>query len=348
MEIRNVGASGLKVSSLCLGALTFGEAEESAMFYQVGCDERTAIGIMNRALDAGINFFDTADVYGPDGLSEQIIGRWFDAQHRRDEVVLATKFGFRMAPGPLGTGAARRRIMRCAEQSLRRLKTDRIDLYQVHVQDNDTPEEETLRALDDLVHQGKVLYIGASNYAAYRLAESLGISERGNLARYVSLQARYNLVARQLDREHLPLCAAHGLGLLPYSPLGGGLLSGKYGRDRTPPPGARVTQWTERYGNRPPLWPDFATERNWRIVEALAAVAEELGASPAQVALAWLLHKPQVASVILGVRSLAQLEDNLKAAELILPEPAMRRLDEVSGTELDYPYDFLTEIQGRW
>lgn len=348
METRNVGASGLKVSSLCLGALTFGEHDDSSMLYEVGCDEKTACAIMDKAVDSGINFFDTADVYGPDGLSERIIGRWFETGGRRDEVVLATKFGFRMAPGPLGTGAARARIMRCAEQSLRRLKTDRIDLYQVHVQDVETPEEETLRALDDLVRQGKVLYIGASNYAAYRLVESLGISERGNLARYVSLQARYNLVARQLDREHLPLCAHHGLGLLPYSPLGGGLLSGKYGRDRTPPPGARVTQWTERYGNRPPMWPDFATERNWRIVEALAAVAEELGASPAQVALAWLLHKPQVASVILGVRSLAQLEDNLKAAELMLPEPAMRRLDEVSATELDYPYDFLTEIQGRW
>ena len=348
MEYRNLGGSGLKVSSLCLGALTFGEHDDSSMLYEVGCDEKTASRVMSAALDAGVSFFDTADVYGPDGLSERIIGRWFEATDRRDEVVLATKFGFRMAPGPHGTGAAARRVKRSAEDSLRRLKTDRIDLYQVHVQDVETPEEETLRALDDLVHQGKVLYIGASNYAAYRLAASLGISERANLARYVALQARYNLVARQLEREHLPLCATQGLGLLPYSPLGGGLLSGKFGRDRTPPPGARVTQWTERYGNRPPMWPDFATERNWRIIEAVAAVAEELGASPAQVSLAWLLHKPGVASVILGVRSLAQLEDNLKAAELALPEAAMRRLEEVSATELDYPYDFLSEIQGRW
>ena len=348
MEYRNLGVSGLKVSSLCLGALTFGEHDESSMFYEVGCDEQTAFGIMNRALDAGVNFFDTADVYGPDGLSERIIGRWFEAESRRDEVVLATKFGFRLAPGPLGTGASRRQIMRCAEDSLRRLRTDRIDLYQVHVQDIETPEEETLRALDDLVRQGKVLYIGASNYAAYRLAQSLCLSERGQLARYVSYQARYNLLARHLEREHLPLCANQGLGILPYSPLGGGLLSGKYGADRTPPPGARVTKWTERYGNRPPLWPDFATERNWRIVETVASVAEALGASSAQVSLAWLLHKPQVASVILGVRSVAQLEDNLKAAELALPPEAMRRLDEVSASELGDPYDYLTEIQGRW
>ena len=348
MEYRNLGVSGLKVSSLCLGALTFGEHDESSMFYEVGCDEQTAFGIMNRALDAGVNFFDTADVYGPDGLSERIIGRWFEAESRRDEVVLATKFGFRLAPGPLGTGASRRRIMRCAEDSLRRLRTDRIDLYQVHVQDIETPEEETLRALDDLVRQGKVLYIGASNYAAYRLADSLRIGEVENLARYVTLQARYNLVARELEREHVPLCATRGLGVLPYSPLGGGFLSGKYGPDQPPPRGARVTKWTERYGPRPPLWPQFATERNWGIVEAVKSVAIELGATPAQVSLAWLLQRPLVASVIIGVRSLAQLEDNVKAAETALPDAQMRKLNEASEIEPGDPYYFLTEIQGRW
>ena len=345
MEYRNLGASGVKVSSLCLGALTFGEVEESAMFYQVGCDEKTAVSIMNRSLDAGINFFDTADVYGS---SEEIIGRWFDAQHRRDEVVLATKFGSRMAPGPLGIGAARRRIMRCAEDSLRRLKTDRIDLYQVHVQDVETPEEETLRALDDLVHQGKVLYIGASNYAAYRLTESMYTSAGEGLARYVSFQARYNLITRELEREHIPLCARHGLCVLPFSPLAGGFLSGKYGPDQAGPKGARVTEWTERYGAAVPLWPPFATERNWRIIEAVKSVASEIGASAAQVALAWILQRPQVASAIIGVRSLAQLEDNLKAAELTLPDEATGRLDAASASDLDYPYDFLTEIQGRW
>ena len=348
MDYRNLGGSGVKVSSLCLGSLTFGEHDESSMLYEVGCDEKTAFLIMNKAVDSGVNFFDTADVYGPDGLSERIIGRWFEAEHRRDEVVLATKFGFRLAPGPLNAGASRRRIMRCAEDSLRRLRTDRIDLYQVHVQDIETPEEETLRALDDLVRQGKVLYIGASNYAAYRLADSLRIGEVENLARYVTLQARYNLVARELEREHVPLCAARGLGVLPYSPLGGGLLSGKYGPDQAPPPGARVTKWTERYGPKSPLWPQFATERNWRIVDAVQSAANGLGATPAQVSLAWLLRKPQVASVIIGVRSLAQLEDNLKAAETALPDEEMRKLDEASTFELGDPYDFLTEVQGRW
>ncbi len=348
MDYRNLGASGVKVSSLCLGALTFGEHDESSMLHQVGCDEKTAHRIMDEALNSGVTFFDTADVYGPDGLSEQIIGRWFDAQHRRDEVVLATKFGFRMAPGPLGTGAARRRIMRCAEDSLRRLKTDRIDLYQVHVQDVETPEEETLRALDDLVHQGKVLYIGASNYAAYRLTESLYTSAGGGLARYVTFQARYNLITRELEREHIPLCARHGLGVLPYSPLGGGFLSGKYGRDQAAPKGARVTEWTERYGKAVPLWPRFATDRNWRIIDAVKSVASEMGASPAQVSLAWVLQRPQVASAIIGVRSLAQLEDNLKGADLTLPDAATQRLDAASASDLDYPYDFLSEIQGHW
>ena len=172
-----LGRSGLRVSPLCLGTMTFGEADENSFMHKVGCDEATSFRIMNLALEAGVNFWDTADVYGQDGLSERVIGRWFTETRRRDEVVLATKFRFRMAPGPNGTGASRRRIVRCAEDSLRRLQTDRIDLYQVHMQDSATPEEETLRALDDLVRAGKVLYIGCSNYAAYRLVESVFTSE---------------------------------------------------------------------------------------------------------------------------------------------------------------------------
>ena len=216
MQYRKLGRSGLEVSTLCLGTMTFGEADEKSFMHRVGCDEETAFAIMNRALDAGINFLDTADVYGQDGLTERVIGRWFARDGRRDEVVLATKFRFRMSDGPNGTGASRYRIVKMVENSLRRLGTDRIDLYQIHMQDLDTPEEETLRALDDLVRQGKVLYLGCSNYAAYRLVESLLLAEREHLHRFVSHQAQYSLVVRELEREHLPACERH-VRLFPHS-----------------------------------------------------------------------------------------------------------------------------------
>ncbi len=341
MEYRRLGRSGVKVSTLCLGTMTFGEVDEKSMMYEVGCDEPTSFRIMNAALEGCINFIDTADIYGPDGLSERVIGKWFAEEGRRNDVVLATKCRFRMAEGPLGTGASRRRIMRACEESLKRLQTDRIDLYQIHMQDVETPEEETLRALDDLVRQGKVLYIGASNYTAYRLVESLWVSDGRNLERYVTLQMRYNLVSRELEREHVPPCLRHGLGILPWSPLAGGLLTGKFGPDRTPPAGARLTRWQERYAT-------LATERNWRILEALESVAKGAGAEPSAVALAWLLKKPAVTSVIFGARSLEQLESNLEAARLELSDEAMGRLDEASAEPFGYPYEFMAQVQGGW
>jgi len=279
MDYRPLGHSGLKVSSLCLGAMTFGEADENSFMHQVGADKKTSMDIMNAAVDAGINFIDTADVYGQDGLSERIIGKWFEKDGRRDEIVLATKFRFRMGEGPNGTGAARYRIVKTVEKSLKRLKTDHIDLYQIHMQDITTPEEETLRALDDLVRAGKVLYLGASNYAAYRLVDSLWLSRTEHLERFVSLQAQYSLVVRDLEREHVPVCGHYGLGLLPWSPLAGGFLSGKYSRGQAPPQGARLEKWKDRYSR-------FDNDRNWRIVDAVRAVAGEVGATPAQVSLA--------------------------------------------------------------
>lgn len=341
MEYRNLGASGLKVSPLCLGTMTFGEADEKSFMHQVGCDEATSFAIMNRALDAGINLFDTADVYGQDGLSERVIGRWFEKEKRRDDVVLATKFRFRMGAGPNGSGASRYRIMRTVEDSLRRLKTDRIDLYQIHMQDIETPEEETLRALDDLVRQGKVLYLGASNYAGYRLVESLWASEKMRLERFVSLQAQYSLVVRDLERECLPVARKYGLGVLPWSPLAAGFLSGKYAKGQEPPPGTRLEKWRERLSR-------YDNERNWRILDAVNAVAKEVSATASQVSLAWLLAKPGVSSVIFGARSTEQLEDNLKAAELKLDDAAIAKLDEASAFELGYPYDFLARVQKRW
>lgn len=341
MEYRNLGRSGLKVSKLCLGTMTFGEADESSFMHGVGCDDATSFAIMDRALDAGINFFDTADVYGQDGLSERVIGRWFAERGRRDEVVLATKFRFRMTPGPNGTGASRRRIVQTVDASLRRLQTDRIDLYQIHMQDIDTPEEETLRALDDLVRAGKVLYLGASNYAAYRLVESLWASESRNLERFVGLQAQYSLIVRDLEREHVPVCLRHGLGILPWSPLAGGFLSGKYRQGQGAPAGTRLEKWKERYAG-------FDTPRNWRVLDAVLAVAAELGATPSAVSLAWLLQRPAVTSVIFGARSPDQLQDNLAAAALALPEAAVRRLDEASAFDLGYPYDMIRRIQSAW
>lgn len=341
MQFRSLGNSGLMVSTVCVGAMTFGEADEKSFMHQVSCDEKTSWSILNAGLEAGVNFIDTADVYGQDGLSERVIGAWFEQEKKRDQVVLATKFRFRMQPGPNGTGASRRRIMQTAEASLRRLKTDRIDLYQIHMQDLDTPEEETLRALDDLVRQGKVLYIGASNYAAYRLADSAWTSMTQHLERFVALQAQYSLIVRDLEREHVPLCRKNGLGILPWSPLAGGFLSGKYARNQPPPAGTRLDRWKQRYES-------FDKERNWRILAAVRTVSSELGATPSQIALAWLLTRPAVTSVIFGARSLEQLADNVKAAELQLDPSALERLDKASEFELGYPYDFMKGIQGRW
>lgn len=338
MEYRNLGQSGLKVSTLCLGTMTFGEADEKSMMHKVGSDEETAGVIMNRALDSGINFFDTADVYGQDGLSERVIGNWFEREKKRDRVVLATKFRFRMGEGPNGTGASRLRIMRAVDASLQRLKTDRIDLYQIHMQDSETPEEETLRALDDLIRAGKVLYIGASNYAAYRLTESVMTSQREHLNRFVALQAQYSLVVREVEREHVPMCKKFGLGMLPWSPLASGFLSGKYQRGQQAPAGARLAEWRDSYAR-------FDKDRNWRIIEAVTKVAQQLDATPSQVSLAWLLDRPTVTSVIFGARTPAQLDDNLKSVKIKLSKEQTAAIDEASAFELGYPYDFIRRIQ---
>jgi aryl-alcohol dehydrogenase-like predicted oxidoreductase len=221
------------------------------------------------------------------------------------------------------------------------MKTDRIDLYQIHMQDIDTPEEETLRALDDLVRAGKVLYLGCSNYAAYRLTDSLWLSKSLGLERFVALQAQYSLVVRELEREHVPLCEKFGLGILPWSPLASGFLSGKYKKGAPPPAGSRLDKMKQWLA-------DFDKPRNWKILDALDVTAKELGTSTTAVALRWLIQKPAVTSVIMGVRTVQQLDDNLKAGEIRLSADVMKRLDEASAYELGYPYDFMKRIQGRW
>jgi aryl-alcohol dehydrogenase-like predicted oxidoreductase len=342
MRYRQLGGSGVRVSELCLGAMTFGEADESSMMHKISADEETSRAILNRALESGVNCIDTADVYGQDGLSERVVGGWFERDKRRDEVVLATKFRFSMGQGPNGSGASRYRIMRCAEDSLRRLRTDRIDLYQIHCQDMATPEDEILRALDDLVRSGKVLYIGASNYTAARLLDSLWLSETRNMVRYVSLQAQYSLTVRDLEREHAPVCRQRAVGILPWSPLAGGFLTGKYRKGAEPPAGTRLAKWRERLAR-------FDDPRNWRILEALTQVAGEVDKPLSAVALGWLLGKPVVSSVIFGARSVAQLEDNLHAADLALTDQQMAALDQASAFDLGYPYEFIGRVSGgRW
>ncbi len=341
MKYKNLGASGVRVSTLCLGAMTFGEADEKSFMHKAGSDEETSHAVLDRALAAGVNFVDTADVYGQDGLSERVLGNWLAARGTRDQIVLATKFRFTMGDGPNRSGASRYRIVKCCEDSLRRLRTDRIDLYQIHMQDITVPEEETLRALDDLVRAGKVLYIGCSNYAAYRLMNSLWQSRKNRWASYVTLQAQYSLLVRDLEREHVPLCREEGLGILPWSPLAGGFLTGKFERDKPPAGGTRLGEKAERFER-------YNLERNWRILDAVRAVAAEIGSTPSAVSLAWLLAKPQVTSVIFGARTVEQLDANLAAADLELAPKHVETLDKASAFELGYPYAFIGMTQSSW
>ncbi|MEJ7596895.1 MAG: aldo/keto reductase [Kofleriaceae bacterium] len=341
MKYRNLGGSGVRVSTLCLGAMTFGEADEKSFMHNAGSDEQTAHAVLDRALEAGINFVDTADVYGQDGLSERVLGNWFAARGTRDKIVLATKFRFTMGDGANKSGASRYRIMKCVDDSLRRLRTDRIDLYQTHMQDITTPEEETLRALDDLVRAGKVLYLGCSNYAAYRMMNSLWLSRTKHLASFVTLQAQYSLLVRDLEREHAPLCREEKLGILPWSPLAGGFLTGKFERGKPPQAGTRLGEKAERFAR-------YDLERNWKILDAVRAVASELSSTPSAVSIAWLLAKPQVSSVIFGARDLAQLDANLAAADLELSANQVATLDQASAFDLGYPYAFIQQTQQVW
>lgn len=341
MRYKNLGSSGVKVSSLCLGAMTFGEADEKSFMHKVGSDEATSHAVLDRALAAGINFIDTADVYGQDGLSERVLGNWIEQRRSRDKIVLATKFRFTMGEGPNRNGASRYRIVKCCEDSLRRLKTDRIDLYQIHMQDITVPEEETLRALDDLVSAGKILYIGCSNYAAYRLMHSLWLSRTNRWAAFATLQAQYSLLVRDVEREHVPLCREEGLGILPWSPLAGGFLTGKFERGKSPQAGTRLGEKSERFAR-------YDLERNWKILDAVRGVAAEIGTTPSVVSLAWLLHKPQVSSVIFGARTIEQLEANLPAADLELSAKHLATLDQASAFDLGYPYTFIAATQAMW
>ena len=312
LEQRNLGRSGLIVSAVGLGCNNFGGR----------IDEPATRAVVHKALDLGITFFDGADTYGVQGGSEEFLGRALAG--RRDEIVLATKFARPMDREGRLQGASRRYIISAVEASLRRLGTDHIDLYYQHIADPKTPIDETLRALDDLVRQGKVLYIACSTLSAWQVVEAQWTSTHFDLARYVCCQERYSLLERELDRELMPVIQSYGLGLIPFSPLANGLLTGKYRRDAPPPEGARLsTTWqaAERY----------LTERNWAIVAKLEAFCAARGHGMVELAISWLLHRPNVASVIAGATRPEQVEANVRAAEWALSREDMDEIDRLTA-----------------
>ena len=326
MEYRQLGRSGLFVSTITLGTMGYGGRGWAKAVGELDVDAaQRQIGM---ARDAGVNLIDTADAYS-EGVCEEIVGKALGTS--RHDVLLATKVRLPMGDGPNDQGLSRHHVIRGAEASLRRLGTDWIDLYQVHEWDGATPLEETLAALDHLVQSGKVRYIGVSNYAAWQLMKALGVSERLGLARFVSQQVHYTLQAREIETELVPVSIDQGLGILVWSPIAGGLLSGKYRRGVEAPEGSRhLGEWDE-----PPV---HDQEKLYDIVEVLVEVGEAHGVSAARVALAWLLARPAVTSVIVGARTEEQLADNLAAAQLSLTADDLTRLDDVSGSPLPYPF----------
>ncbi|WP_331371481.1 aldo/keto reductase [Sinorhizobium chiapasense] len=326
MEYRLLGRSGLKVSTITMGTMTIGGEGKFAQVGSVGLDE--ARRYVDLCLDAGVNLIDTANIYSA-GASEEIIGEVLGGK-RKNGVLIATKARFSMGPGPNDGGLSRHHLISECEASLKRLKTDVIDLYQVHQWDGQTPLEETIAALDTLVNQGKVRYIGCSNYSGWHIMKALGISASEHRHRFVSQQIHYTLEAREAEYELIPIAIDQGLGVLVWSPLAGGLLSGKHRRGQTPDGTRQLAGW-----NEPPIRDE---ERLWKIVDMLVAIAGERGVSPAQVALAWTIGRKGVTSVIIGGRKEEQFRDNLAAASLKLTDEERELLDAVSLPPVIYPY----------
>lgn len=332
MEYRRLGKTGLMVSELCLGTMTFGRE----------LDEAGSKEILARFLEAGGDFVDTADVY-EGGLSEEITGRALASSGAaRESVVLATKVRMPMGDGPNDAGLSRKHVIAGCEASLKRLGTDYIDLYQAHLWDAATPLEETLSALTDLVRQGKVRYIGVSNFAAWQMVKALYTSELNGFERFVSMQPQYSLVEREVEREILPACIEEGVGVMPWGPLGGGFLSGKYSPGQQPPEGSRIAGAADDLEES---WQRRSIERNWRTLDIVAEVSEETGKSFPQIALNWLLRQPGVVSPILGARRTGQLEDNLGASGWELDAGQVTRLSEASATESVYPQRMIEQFQ---
>jgi aryl-alcohol dehydrogenase-like predicted oxidoreductase len=335
MRYKTLGHTGLAVSEICLGTMTFGG---KGFWTNIGTlDQSVADGIVARALDAGVNFIDTADVYS-EGLSEEITGQAMKNSGRpRSDIVLATKVYGQMGPARNDRGASRGHIMDGVKASLKRLGTDYIDLYQIHCTDPITPVEETVRAMEDLVRQGHVRYWGISNWAAWRIAKALGIADKGGWARPVTLQAYYTIAGRDLERDIVPLLEEEKLGLMVWSPLAGGFLSGKYSRDGGGPNDARRVVFD---------FPPLNKDRAFDCIDVMREIAEAHGVSVARVALAYVLHKQFVMSVIIGAKTIEQLDDNLAATGLTLTSEEMDRLDAVSKLPSEYP-GWMIERQGE-
>ena len=325
MKYNILGNTGLKVSELCLGTMTFGGKGMYTAIGQLG--QAPVDALMKRSIEAGINFIDTANVYSV-GMSEELTGQSIkNLGINRYDLVLATKVRGKMGDNPNDAGLTRKHIMQQVEDSLKRLQTDYIDLYQVHSYDQLTPVEETINGLDDLVKSGKVRYIGASNYAAWQLMKALGYSTYNRLAKYVSLQAYYTIAGRDLERELIPLLNDQKVGLMVWSPLAGGLLSGKYSRDQQNEDGRRVNF----------DFPPVNRERAFDILDLLHPMAKSKGVTVAQLALAWLLHQPAVTTVIIGANKQEQLEDNLRSVDVKFTAEELQQLDEASKIPSEYP-----------
>jgi aryl-alcohol dehydrogenase-like predicted oxidoreductase len=333
MKYNLLGNTGLKVSELCLGTMTFGGR---GMWTAIGALPQEQVNeLVKTSVDSGINFIDTANVYS-EGLSEKLTGQAIrDLGLKRDDLVIATKVRGQMGEGVNDSGLSRKHILQQADESLQRLNMDYIDLYQIHGFDALTPLEETLEALDSLVKSGKVRYIGCSNLAAWQIMKAQGISAQNHLSKFVSLQAYYTLAGRDLEREIVPLLLDQNIGLMVWSPLAGGLLSGKYGRNKETKEGRRV-----EYD-----FPPVDKEKAFDIVEVMEKIASDKNVSVAQIALAWLLHQPAVSAVIIGAKKPNQLEDNLHSVQVELTEDELEKLDEVSKLTPEYP-GWMLERQG--
>ena len=337
MRYHALGRTGLFVSELCLGTMTFGGG--AGIWGQIGqLQQSEAERLIGQALDGGVNFIDTADVYAG-GVSEQITGQALrNLKIPRENVVVATKVFGEMGAGPNARGNSRQHIHDGIKASLRRLQVDHVDLYQIHGFDPATPIEETVRALDDLVRQGLVRYVGVSNWGAWQIVKAHGIAERLGLARFESLQAYYTVAGRDLERELVPMLKSEQVGLMVWSPLAGGLLSGKYTRDQKGAAGDRRTTFD---------FPPVNRERAFNVIDVLAGIAKAHNVSVAQVALGWLLHQPQVTTVIIGAKRPEQLADNLAATQVALSDAELKQIDEVSRLPSEYP-GWMFERQGEY
>jgi len=336
MRYNRLGKTGLFISELCLGTMTFGGGE--GIWGKIGnLQQQESELLIARSLEAGINFIDTADVYAS-GVSESITGQALkNLKVKRDEVVIATKVFGETGAGPNGRGASRAHILDGVKASLKRLQLDHIDLYQIHGFDPATPMEETVRALETLVAQGLVRYVGVSNWSAWQIMKGVGIADRLGFSHFASLQAYYTIAGRELEREIIPMLKSEGVGLMVWSPLAGGLLSGKYGRDRSCEDGSRRVDF-----NFPPV----DLERAYPVIDAMRKIADARSCSVAQIALAWLLHQPQVTTIIIGAKRPDQLDDNLAAVDIELSADEMATLNEVSALPIEYP-DWMFARQGE-